>query len=74
VAQASSLCLQRTQGHRQDACATGEPGGSERLEVRLLGHDKPLAWEPEGEGIRVRLPSGPLPCRHAWVLRIEGIE
>jgi hypothetical protein len=40
--------------------------------VRLLGRREPLAWDAEGEGLRVRLPPGPLPCRHAWAIGLAG--
>ncbi len=42
-------------------------------EVRLLGHDEPLAWEASGGDIVVSLPKNAddLPCDHAWVLEFE---
>jgi alpha-L-fucosidase len=45
------------------------PGAIE--EVRLLGHDAPLAWRREAGGLAVTLPSEK-PCDHAFVLKITG--
>ncbi len=38
-------------------------------EVRLLGHAELLSWRADGDRALLRLPAGPLPCDHAWVVR-----
>jgi alpha-L-fucosidase len=40
-------------------------------EVRLLGHDSPLAFRQSAAGLTVTLPAAQ-PCAHAWVLKIPG--
>jgi alpha-L-fucosidase len=40
-------------------------------EVRLLGHDAPLAFSRDERGLSVELPAQP-PCEHAFALRIRG--
>ena len=47
-----------------------EPGG----EIRLLGFDRPLAWERNGSGCTARIPESVRldpPCRHAWTVRFR---
>lgn len=46
--------------------------------VTLLGYPTPLKWSPASlEGIRINVPAldeNELPCKWAWVFRIEGLE
>lgn len=38
--------------------------------VKLLGHDGPIKWEANGDGLRVWFPEDK-PCEYAHCLKIE---
>ncbi len=43
-------------------------------EVRMLGVNEPVRWEPAGKGVLLTLPGKALempPCRHAWVFKLK---
>lgn len=51
--------------------AAGVVGGPIISEVALLGHDGPLAWSQEADGLTITLPSEK-PCDHAFAFKITG--
>jgi len=53
--------------------ATGpHVAGGRVISVSLLGHDGPLEWSQDPEGLNVKLPGNP-PSAHAFTLRITGL-
>ena len=42
-------------------------------DVALLGHGGRLTWTTDAGGLHVHMPDGP-PCKHAFALRISGVE
>lgn len=59
------------------AClALESPALAAGARVEMLGVG-PLAWRPSGKGIAIDVPPlspGALPCQHAWVFKLTGLE
>lgn len=57
------------------ALAAGSPhlAGGRITAVSLLGHAGALAWNQDGTGLHVTLPSA-APCEHAYALKIETLR
>ncbi|CAH1777645.1 unnamed protein product [Owenia fusiformis] len=56
----------------------GEPITSPATNVTLVGYPKLLKWSPIGDsGISIIWPDlnfNQVPCKHAWVLRLDGVK
>ncbi len=53
------------------------PKADGSVKVSLLGHDGALDAQMTGEGLVIEVPglaTGPMPCEHAWVFRLEGVR
>jgi alpha-L-fucosidase len=54
-----------------------EPAPGQTTEVRMLGHERPLQWRREGNGIVIEVPqlaSVRLKCQHVWVFRLAALQ
>lgn len=52
------------------------PVPTQETRVRMLGVG-PVSWKPSGQGLTVEVPPlsvAELPCRHAWVFELAGLQ
>lgn len=52
-----------------------QPAPGETL--RLVGRERPLRWQPDGEGLRIEIPAtlaAQPPCEHAWAIRLGRLR
>ena len=59
-------------GEETSLAADGPDAGT-ISRVELLGHDGPLDFTRDAEGLKIKLPSEP-PCEHAFALKITGLK
>ncbi|HZT42864.1 MAG TPA: alpha-L-fucosidase [Chthonomonadaceae bacterium] len=58
-------------GEQATLSSLGDSIGKIR-EVRLLGHDGPLSWSQDSDGLIIRMPDR-RPCEHVFALKITGL-
>jgi len=48
-----------------------------QTDVRMLGYERPLRWKAQGTSMVIDVPTlliNEIPCRHAWVFQLTGLQ